>query len=74
MRSKHTVRHIKQTLAKAEDISGEQRWYYGGRLLQDKLRIEDTKVPKGHLIQVVVPYDDDTGANADGDSPIAVIS
>lgn len=61
--SNHTVKHIKMTLAKAENITGEQRWYYGGKLLQDKLRIEDTKVPKGHLIQVVVPYEEETGAN-----------
>ncbi|XP_067942927.1 ubiquitin domain-containing protein 1-like isoform X2 [Watersipora subatra] len=54
--SKHSVKQIKRTLAKAENVSEDQRWYYGGKLLQDKLRIEDTKVPKGHLIQVVIPY------------------
>lgn len=59
VRSRHTVRQIKQTLSKAENINGEQRWFYGGKLLQDKLRVEDSKVPKGHLIQVVLPYEEE---------------
>lgn len=63
--SKHTIKLIKRTVAKAENVSDEQRWYYGGKLLQDKLRVEDTKVPKGHLIQVVIPCEEEMGATAD---------
>lgn len=85
VRNRHTIRQIKQTLAKAENISSEQRWFYGGKLMQDKLRIEDTKVPKGHLIQVVIPYDDndeeittisnlDVRAPADSGEPTPVSS
>jgi len=42
-------------ISKVENIDGVQRWFYGGKVLQDKLKIEDTKVPKGHMIQVVLP-------------------
>ncbi|KAK0044149.1 ubiquitin domain-containing protein 2 [Biomphalaria pfeifferi] len=31
-----------------------QRWYYAGRLLNDKLRIEDARIPKNHVVQVIV--------------------
>lgn len=31
-----------------------QRWFYAGRLLNDKLRIEDAKIPKNHVVQVIV--------------------
>jgi len=30
-----------------------QRWYYGGRLLQDRLRLRDLKIPPGHVVQVI---------------------
>lgn len=59
VRSRHTVRQVKQTLAKAEDIRCEQRWFYGGKLIADKVRIGETNIPKGHLIQVVVPHEED---------------
>lgn len=59
VRNRHTIRQIKQTLAKAENLHGDQRWFYGGKLLQDKLKIEDIKVPRGHLVQVVLPCEDD---------------
>jgi hypothetical protein len=31
-----------------------QRWFYAGRLLNDKLHIEDAKIPKNHVVQVIV--------------------
>jgi hypothetical protein len=31
-----------------------QRWFYAGRLLSDKIRIEDAKIPKNYVIQVIV--------------------
>lgn len=31
-----------------------QRWFYAGRMLSDKLRIEDAKIPKNHVVQVIV--------------------
>lgn len=57
VRSRHTIGKIKRILAKAENISPDQRWFYGGKVLQDKLKIEDTNVPKGHLIQVILPVE-----------------
>ena len=57
VRSRHTIGKIKRILAKAESISPDQRWFYGGKVLQDKLKIEDTNVPKGHLIQVILPLE-----------------
>ena len=31
-----------------------QRWYYGGKLLGDRLKIGDVGIPQGHVIQCVV--------------------
>ncbi len=31
-----------------------QRWYYGGKLLGDKMRISDVNIPSGFVIQCVV--------------------
>lgn len=67
VRNKHTVGKIKRILAKAENLSLEQRWFYGGKLLNDKLRIEELHVPKGHLIQVVIPYEQTINTNISKD-------
>lgn len=32
----------------------DQRWYFGGRLLQDKCKIEEVKLQSGFVVQVVV--------------------
>lgn len=57
VKSKQSIGRVKQNLAKAESLRGHQRWFYGGKLLSDKLRIEDIKIPKGHLVQVILPYE-----------------
>lgn len=31
-----------------------QRWYFGGKLLSDKMRISDCNIPSGHVIQCVM--------------------
>ena len=31
-----------------------QRWFYAGRMLNDKLRMEDAKIPRNHVVQVIV--------------------
>lgn len=79
VRSRHTVGKIKRILAKTENISADQRWFYGGKVLQDKLKIEETKIPKGHLIQVILPYQDADSAstsmdNSPNSAPTPVIS
>ena len=39
--------------------AARQRWYYGGRLLADRTRLADIRVPKGHVVQVVVADEED---------------
>jgi hypothetical protein len=34
-----------------------QRWFFGGKLLSDKLRIEEAKILPGYVIQVIVNYE-----------------
>jgi len=31
-----------------------QRWFFGGKLLGDKMHIEEAKVQPGYVIQVIV--------------------
>jgi len=53
--SKDTVAMAKRKLEQQEGIQvSRQRWYFGGKLLSEKLRIDDTKIPQGYVIQVVV--------------------
>lgn len=35
-------------------MSSRQRWFYGGKLLGDKLHVEEIKIPTGYVIQVIV--------------------
>lgn len=45
----------KRLSAQAEvEAPGRQRWYYGGKLLGDKTRIGEAKIPSGHVVQCVV--------------------
>lgn len=34
-----------------------QRWFFGGKLLGDKLRIEESKIQPGYVVQVIVNSD-----------------
>lgn len=53
--SKETILSAKKKLALIENIEpNRQRWFFGGRLLSDKLRIEDVKLQTGFVVQVVV--------------------
>ena len=51
LRGCDTVAQGKRILART--YSGRQRWFYGGRLLEDKKRIRDLSIPEGHVVQVV---------------------
>ncbi|KAI4457935.1 ubiquitin domain containing 1 protein-related [Holotrichia oblita] len=43
------------TISSQEGIeSSRQRWFYGGKLLGDKLHVEEAKIPTGYVIQVIV--------------------
>lgn len=53
-----TVLTAKRKLQAQENVKvpepSRQRWYYGGKLLSDKMRIGDTNIPTGFVIQCVV--------------------
>ncbi|RWS30716.1 ubiquitin domain-containing protein 2-like protein [Leptotrombidium deliense] len=53
--SKETVLSAKRKLATIEGIEPQkQRWFFGGRLLSDKMKIEDAKLQNGFVVQVIV--------------------
>lgn len=55
VRTTDTVYKVKRILQEKEGVEAErQRWFFGGKLLNDKLRIEDAKIPKGFVVQVIV--------------------
>jgi hypothetical protein len=33
-----------------------QRWYFGGKLLGDKLKMGDANIPSGYVVQCVVSH------------------
>lgn len=34
-----------------------QRWFYGGKLLGDRLLVEEAKITPGYVVQVIVSTD-----------------
>jgi putative protein kinase ArgK-like GTPase of G3E family len=49
----HTNKRLRFQSMEGIQVS-QQRWYFGGKLLGDKLRIEEVKIHHGYIIQVVV--------------------
>ena len=51
-----TIRQAKVKLAQSMNWSHEtrQRWFYGGKLIPDHIQLEETRIPKNHVVQVVV--------------------
>lgn len=46
---------LKKQLHAQEDIdAAHQRWFFSGKLLTDKTRLQDTKIQKDFVIQVIV--------------------
>lgn len=46
---------LKKQLQAQEDIDlAHQRWFFSGKLLTDKTRLQDTKIQKDFVIQVIV--------------------
>lgn len=59
VRSTDSVLKVKKMLEAQEGVEvAKQRWFFSGRLLQDKIRIEDAKIPKGFVVQVIVNPED----------------
>ncbi|ESO87853.1 hypothetical protein LOTGIDRAFT_219753 [Lottia gigantea] len=55
VRTTDSVLKLKKRIFEEEGVEVlRQRWYFAGKLLSDKLRIEDAKIPKGNVIQVIV--------------------
>ena len=51
-----TILKIKKKLYKMENIEPQkQRWFFAGKLLTDKMTIEETKIQKGYVVQVIIP-------------------
>ncbi|XP_067344437.1 ubiquitin domain-containing protein 1 isoform X2 [Channa argus] len=50
-----TIGQLKKQLQGQEDIdAAHQRWFFSGKLLTDKTRLQDTKIQKDFVIQVIV--------------------
>ncbi|XP_051946400.1 ubiquitin domain-containing protein 1-like isoform X1 [Xyrauchen texanus] len=50
-----SIRKLKKQLQIQEDINAaSQRWFFSGKLLTDKTRLQDTKIQKDFVIQVLV--------------------
>ena len=55
VRTTDTVLKVKKRICEETGVDvANQRWFYSGKLLNDKLRIEDVKILKGYVIQVIV--------------------
>lgn len=55
VRTTDTVWKVKKRIFEEEGIDpSRQRWFFSGRLLSDKMKIEDTKISKGFVVQVIV--------------------
>ena len=51
-----TVLKVKKKLHKLEGTEpAKQRWFYAGRMLTDKMTIGEAKIPKGYVVQVILP-------------------
>ncbi|KAJ8316946.1 hypothetical protein KUTeg_004850 [Tegillarca granosa] len=55
IRTTDSVSKLKQRIFEEEGIDpSRQRWFFAGKMLSDKLRVEDAKIPKNCVIQVIV--------------------
>lgn len=55
VRSTDTVYHMKRRLHAAEGVEpASQRWFFSGRPLTDKMKLEELKIPKDYVVQVIM--------------------
>lgn len=56
VRSKDTVLSVKKLLSsKHPEIRVEyQRWYFAGKMLNDSMKLEEAKLKKGYVVQVII--------------------
>lgn len=49
------IAELKKQLEEQEDIDvTRQRWFFSGKLLTDKTRLQDAKIQKDFVVQVIV--------------------
>jgi len=58
VRSKDTVLSVKKLLCskKPEVKADYQRWYFSGKMLNDSLKLEEAKLKRGYVVQVIVNF------------------
>lgn len=50
-----TIGHLKKQLQAHYDIDTAcQRWFFSGKLLTDKTRLQDIKIQRDYVIQVII--------------------
>lgn len=50
-----SIGQLKKQLEEEEDIEvSRQRWFFSGKLLTDQTRLQDTKIQKDFVVQVIV--------------------
>ncbi|KAM3847117.1 ubiquitin domain-containing protein 2 isoform 1-T1 [Vipera latastei] len=55
VRSMDTVYHMKRRLHTVEGVEPRsQRWFFSGRPLADKMKLEELKIPRDYVVQVIV--------------------
>ena len=55
VRSMDTVYHMKRRLHTVEGVEpSSQRWFFSGRPLADKMKLEELKIPRDYVVQVIV--------------------
>ncbi|KAJ4439238.1 hypothetical protein ANN_07358, partial [Periplaneta americana] len=56
--TKDTIGMAKKKLQNQEGLEpSRQRWFFGGKLLGDKLRVEEAKIMPGYVVQVIVNHE-----------------
>lgn len=64
IRTTDSVSKLKQRIFEEEGIDpSRQRWFFAGKMLSDKLRVEDAKIPKNCVIQVIVSPEPGSGSS-----------
>lgn len=59
-----SIAELKKQLEVEEDIAvTRQRWFFSGKLLIDKTRLQDAKIQKDFVVQVIVNMDPPAIAN-----------
>lgn len=55
VRTTDTVQHMKRRLQAQEGVAATtQRWFFSGRPLTDKMRLEELKISRDYVVQVIV--------------------